>query len=123
MRTRPRSNSSWVIVSVGPAPSGIHPASTACTNGSLPSGMPLSANAMRVKTALAFTRLTVWCGTNVVAVRGAIHPLPAAHRICGFAQKPLGTSVNPPDARAGEAKPSSATTAAAKKVERPLTLR
>ena len=76
---------------------------------------------MRVRTVLAFTRLTVWCGANVVAVRGAIHALPAAHRICGLAQKPLGTSVNPPDASAGGAKQSSATTAAAKKVERPLT--
>jgi hypothetical protein len=71
---------------------------------------------------LAFTRLTVWCGANVVAVRGAIHALPVAHRICGLAQKPLGTSVNPPDASAGGAKQSSATTAAARKVERPLTL-
>ena len=82
----------------------------------------MSWNAMRVSTALAFTRLTVWCGANVVAVRGAIHALPVAHRICGFAQKPLGTSVNPPASSGGE-KHSSAATAAAKKVERPLTRR
>ena len=82
----------------------------------------MSWNAICTRTALAFTRLTVWCGANVVAVRGAIHALPVAHRICGFAQKPLGTSVNPP-ASAGGAKQSSAAMAAAKKVERPLTLR
>ena len=72
----------------GPEPSGIHPAATACANGSGSCGTPFSWNAMRVSTRLALTRLTVWCGTNVVGVRGAIHRLPAAHRICGLAQKP-----------------------------------
>ena len=110
IRTRPRSNSSCVIVPVGPAAFGNPaPRRPLGTNRSAPRGTPFSWNAMRARTS-AGLHAARQCGAARTWWRcvGAIHALPVAHRICGFAQKPLGTSVNPPPKSAGRSKSTAA---------------